>query len=347
MPIQRSSDYDSMSWVDALLKRKQPIRDKEAHLLSQIGKGEQVDGALDKACEAAFGTPSKEISSEEAIHMASRDIQDQRATDARTALVNDVKVKLSNHGVDPVALGVVSKDDWDKCNDHEAAERVAKQAVERQIKAKRESWQADAMTPNNRSMLFDPARSRGGQVSSTAAAMEDSAQVFSRQMPSNAASIFDPFRLDRMASEEENAHDKSIQDSRKASMDRRNAHNNWRTKDHEIPEDFQPMCSGAIQKSGGCDSLVPSGKVPSNQVSMLDDVSASSPKEAKEKMAQLFESKVEDNLAKIREANKARKESISRGPKDDKSWDKVSKPLSTKELHDKLIDLWMPEKPSK
>lgn len=339
------SGYDSMDWMAALSKSKQPIKDQEAHLLSKIGKEEDIENALEKAASAAFSLPSKDVSGTEAIAQASKAIQDEGKERQRVEAVGDVKKKLANHDIDPVALGVVSKETWETCSDVEAANQIAIAAAEKAEQNRSREWQARAMAQKNPKMVFDPETTRSGKISSTAAEGEDSAPVITRQSPANAPSIFDPFKLDKLQASE-NAHDEAQKGIRSNAQARKEAAKDWRME--SVPQDFVPLNRGSIQRSGGHDAAVFSSKVPANQVSMMDNVDAKTPEEAKEKMKKLFESKVQDNGQKIRESNKARSESIHRQvKKDDKSWEAVSKPTSTKDLQQRLMNLWMPPEPSK
>lgn len=351
MKINKSG-YDSMDWASALSKSKQPIKDQEAHAISKIGKGEDVDNALQKAAEAAFSLPSNEkMTNAEAIKAASKNIQDERAESMRQGAIDDVKAKLANHDVDPVGLGLVTKAEWDNCPDVETATQIGRAAATKRIQNQNDAWQNKAMEPQNRNMKFDPESSRDGRISSTAAAMEDSAPIVTRRSPLNAPSIFDPFKLDRLAAEQ-NEHDEAIRVSREAAKQKAEARKDWREASNTtVPEDFMPLHGGAISRSGGKDSSVFSSKVPKNQVSMMDNIPASgaSADTVKEEMKKLFESKVEDNGQRIKEANKARSESIQRPveKEDKKSWEKVSKPVSTKDLQARLVNLWLPPEPGK
>ena len=334
------NDY---SWIDALSKSKQPIKDKEEHLLSQVDGKEVVEGALEGTVEAAFGVAAPRKSNAEMIQEASVKIQQDRRQQQLSKEINTIKQKLADNNVDPVALGVIEKDKWTNCQDPSEIERIAKVAALKQIEFVRNGWQKKAMESRTSDMKYDPMTSREGRIMSSSSSTEDGvAAVIDRQIPANSASIFDPNRIDKMASGE-NAHDKSVKESREAQNAKKESSKNWRTEEHIIPEDLNIMKQSAIAKANSFETIENRSRVPSNQISMADDISGDSPQTIKEKLAQLF-TRIPDTKQDIREANRARKESIQReqpSQEEKRSWEKNSKPVSTSDLQKKLVELWI------
>lgn len=341
MRISKCGDHN-YSWIDALSESKQPIKNKEEHLLSQIENKEIVEGALEGAAEAAFGVPSNKKSNKELIQEASVQIQHEKAEIELNKEINSIKNKLADSKVDPVALGIVSKDKWNNCKDTSEIEKIAKVAALKQIEVSKRVWEKEALTNKKSNMKYDPTSSREGKIMSSASSSEDGVTaVLARQIPSNSASIFDPNRIDKMASEE-NLHDKSVKESREDKTSKKEASKNWRTEEHNIPEDLNLMKQSTIGKANSFETIENRSRVPSNQISMADDVSGKSQAEIKDKLAQLF-TRVPDTKKDIKEANQSRKESIQRKQpslEERHEWEKNSKPTSTADLQKKLMDLW-------
>ena len=342
MKLSRCGEND-YSWVDALSKSKQPIKNKEEHLLAQVDKKENIEGALEGAAEAAFGVPAPQKSNTELIQEASIKIQQERRQQELSKEIDTIKQKLADNKVDPVALGIVEKEKWTTCQDPSEIEKIAKVAAKKQIEVIKNGWQKAAMEPRRSEMKYDPMTSREGRIMSSGSTTEDgAAPVISRQIPANSASIFDPNRIDKMASEE-NAHDKSVRESRESKASQKEASKNWRTEEHQIPEDLNIMKQSTVAKATSFETVENRSRVPSNQISMADDISGNSPEEIKAKLSQLF-TRVPDTKQEIREANKARKESIQRkepSKEERREWEKNSKPMSTSDLQKKLMELWI------
>ena len=103
------------------------------------------------------------------------------------------------------------------------------------------------------------------------------------------------------------------------------------------------MKQSAIAKANSFETIENRSRVPSNQISMADDISGDSPQTIKEKLAQLF-TRIPDKKQDSREANQARKESIQReqpSQEEKRAWEKNSKPVSTSDLQKKLVELWI------
>ena len=157
--------------------------------------------------------------------------------------------------------------------------------------------------------------------------------------PSNSASIADANRIGRLA-QEENAHDASVEASRQRVIDREAQ----RAKDLEaaaqnaVPEGAEPMMNAAVLGTGGGQNWI-GGRIPSNQVSMEDDLSKT--------LENLFLEKVPSPREETVQANQERRESIQREAKqDDRSWEKVDTPTSTKSIQEALEKAWMPPEPA-
>lgn len=336
--------YDGLNWMDALTGLKKPVKDQEQHAISKIDTEEDISNAVNNAANAAFGTPKKEMKQEERIQSSSRSILDKQAADLKTLDANVIKQKLANSNVDPVALGVVKKEEWDSCTDPVRLDKFAREAAEMQIRANKNAWQANGIKPSNAPTGFD-AMSRGSKVmpSTAAGAADDNAPVISRQMPSNSNSIFDYLRLDKLAAEI-NKHDASVTTSKQTQADKAGKSKDWRTEKHDIPEDLPIMNGATVQKSGGHDHISDRYRAPSNQISIMDDISANSPEELKQKIEALFTDKVRDNQKLIREENAKRTEKISRKI-EEKSKIEITKPETTADKQKRFMDIWAP--PSK
>ena len=117
---------DALSWVEA-------IRGKKASqtMSEQIQAADEGDPAkaLEMTSSILFGTPIKQESSAEAVRRESKEIQKKEAAQVQADITNDIKLKLSDAGVDPVALGVVKADEWSTISDPQKATDIAKIAA--------------------------------------------------------------------------------------------------------------------------------------------------------------------------------------------------------------------------
>jgi len=336
----KNSDY---SWVEALAKHKEPIKDQEEHLLSKIDGPENIENVLEESTEAAFNVAAPKKTNAQVIQEAAIDLQNKKEERQRLAEVEVIKNKLAVNEVDPVALGVVSKENWEKCQNASEAEKIAKIAAIKQLEFVKNSWQTKAMETRQTNMRYNPETSRTGQIMSSSSMTEDTAPIVSRQIPVTSNSIFDPHRLDRQAAEE-NAHDKSIEQIRKDRSERESASKNWRNETHAIPEDLKVMKGQAVGKANSFETVETRYHAPKNQVSMADNISGATPDEIREKLTQLFMEKIPDHKQEIRDANKARKEAIQRkepSAEEKKAWEKVQKPVSTSDIQKRLTELWL------
>jgi len=336
----KNSDY---SWVEVLAKHKEPIKDQEEHLLSKIDGPENIENVLEESIEAAFNVAAPKKTNAQVIQEAAIDLQNKKEEQQRFAEVEVIKKKLAVNEIDPIALGVVSKEDWEKCQNISDAEKIAKISAQKQLDFIKDSWQKKAMEPRQANMHYNPETSRSGQIMSNSSMTEDNVPVISRQIPATSNSIFDPNRLDKQASEE-NKHDKSIEQIRKDRSNRESASKNWRNETHAIPEDLKIMKGQAVGKANSFETVETRYHAPKNQVSMIDNISGATPEEIKEKLSQLFIEKIPDNKQKILDANKARKEAIQRkepSSEEKKDWEKVQKPMSTSDIQKKLTELWL------
>lgn len=340
MSIKRSS-YDGLNWVDALKARKEP-RDYETRLAS-ANEEDVLDEALEQTVEAVFNVPTTEETSEEAISRVAKSSADQARAEADQKAVSDIKKKLSNRdeAIDPVALGVkvngeaVTREQWDNAANPVWTEHVAKLAALAFKNKKDTSWQQEGMKTQRAPRSIEA--SRDGRLMPSHSEGDDQAPRFSK-VPVNANSIADPGRIDRLAQEAQNQRNQIEDDKRKAKA----------SKEQKARSEREQAIKGVISNSDGS-RVIPSGgkdadafiqKVPSNQVSMTDDLSKG--------LEALFLEKLQDSGTEIKEAAKERRESIrsdreSEKKKDRKNWDKLSKPLTTSALQERLINLWIPD----
>lgn len=347
----RKSNYENMDWLNALAAMQKP-RDPESDISSQ-NEADVVANALESSAQIAFQLPVKEETKYEALVRASKEIADKQAMKDKMAAADEIRNKMASNGIDPVALGInvrgengswhaITKEEWESSSDVRYVEHIATKAAIEYEKQLKTAWEKESFrpaTPANYS--YDPETMKDGKIMS-AAAMGDNAPRFGNT-PSNAASIFDPFKLDKFAAAE-NEHDKSI----KASKEKQKARTEEKKAQYKFEDPgVEPMKSGQIQKSGGEDRDVFVQRVPSNQVSMLDTFGQEkmSSEEIKTKLASMFSAKIPDSGEGIRKAADERKASIQRKEEKDRSWDAPSKPVSTSDIAKRLADLWMPKKP--
>lgn len=307
----RRSGYEGMDWVEALKEMKKPRNYEER--LAEAKEEDVVDNALEETVEAVFNVPTSEETSGEAIRRASKDIHDVVSRDANESV--------------------------SKFREEREGQKKETEAAASREKRKGE-WQEQVLKAVQPDKGFNPEESKGGKITSSASREESAAGRMS--VPVNANSIFDPFRLDKLAAGE-NESDKSV----KASREDHEARSQKRDK--EIAEqETSPisMNEGArVIRSGGKDQEVFVQKVPSNQVSMLDVKEDGATREERSTgLKELFTHKVPDAKADSQKAAKERKESITRKKEDDRSWEKVESPANTSDIARRLMQLWLPEK---
>jgi len=330
------SRKEALSWVDALSGKK-PIETVQ----DQIETADEADPskALEMTSSILFGTPIQQESSEQTIRRHSEEVRRREVAKINEDLTNDVKLKLSDAGVDPVALGVVKSEEWESISDPDKAGEIAKIAALKQEKKLSEEWQAEGMKPATPAKMSFDETTKGGRVMSSAAANEET-----RGRPSSIGG--DPFKLDQIASEA-NEHDDAVKRSR-ARLDAAKEAKRKSIEENQPPEEAA-LREGSIRRSGGHDSEMGRYKAPANQVSILDTYGEGKlpPEELKKRMEDLFASKVPDAKSRTKKAQEERREEIKRPKEDDKSWEKVSKPTSTADLQERLVSLWLPEEPGK
>ena len=350
----KKAGYDGMDWVGALKARLKP-RDPSADLGDQ--NEAEIGNALESTAQVAFNLPVKAETKHEALRRASKEIGERDAEAQRMAAANDVRTKLAALEICPIAMGVtvrepngiqrpITKEEWEGASDARWVNNVATAAALEYEKRLSQAWQEGAVRPAQKlSSTFDPETARAGRIMSSMSSSEETSVRPSR-VPTNANSILDPERLDKFVIAS-NSHDDSVASIREAAAARDVEVRTQYTPDEEALA-TDPMKSGQIMRSGGEDRDVFSQRVPRNQISMVDTLGEGklSGEELKARLNSHFAARVEDNGVSIREANKKHRESIQREPAEqDRSWEKVSKPLSTTELMKRLADSWMPPEP--
>lgn len=350
MGISRSN-YDGMDWIDALKARKEPI-DYEKQLANSE---ESTENVLERTLAAAFSLPTTEETPTEALYRASNEIQAKRANSNVVTAANAIRTKLADREIDPVGLGVVAltkgdgeitmSEKWASSTDLEWLEKTAKDAAVAFQKKMARAWEDNSKESTVSSTKWEgdnpEAWSRMGRIMSTASANEDTEARQSR-VPLNANSIFDPFKLDRFA-EEDNAHDMSVQAGKMSDAARKSDVAKARAEAIQALPPEQMMNPGRITSSGNAVQEGGFGnRVASNQVSMMDDL--------KEGLKDLFLSKIEDPRTATAASQAERLEKIQgKKEKADRSWasEEKQKPTSTANITERLMNLWMPEEPSK
>jgi len=334
----RRDGYSSLDWTDALSKKNQ--KDPE-HEVAEGSK--EDDKALEQTAKIMYDLPTDKEAPKQALADASKQAADASAAAKEKQAVDAIKQKLSSHGVDPVSLGICSKEQWEAIPSAAQAEVVAKQAA---LKAKQRAgkeWErraAEELGSAKKGMKPDVETSKAGRIAPTTSMTDDTSNQRTA-VPANAASIFDPDRIAKMA-EQPNAHDASVAASREREKSRQAEKKGWRTE--QVPDDVVPMKAGQVIKAGGEDRDVGRYKAPANQVSMADDIKGATPEEIREKLAGLFTTRIPDTAKQIKDANAERKAQIQRPP-EKKEEIKVQKPVSTKDITSKLAEMWMPQKP--
>jgi len=339
-----------MDWVKALEAAQKP-KDPTADLGAQNEAEIVASGALESTARVAFDLPTNPETKHEALVRSSKEIANNAAQQAKMAGVNAIKSKIANNGIDPVALEVtvrddfgvarpITKEEWEGASDARWVEKVATSAALEYEKQVKRSWEQNAFKPaQHLNSTYDPQTMRDGRIMSSTG-MNEETRGRPTQIPANAASIFDPFKLDRFA-ETETEHDKGVREKREA-KNARIAEKNVDLTPKDDPNAPAPMNHGQIVRSGAEDSAVFNQRAPKNQVSMLDISGTEnlSPLEIKEKLAQLF-TRVEDNGQKIRDHNQQRKIDIQGDKETAKerrsSWEELKPPTTTKKMAENLL----------
>ena len=341
----RRSGYEGMDWLKALEAANKP-KDPTADL-GQQNESDLVNEALESTAKIAFDLPVSQESKYDALKRSSKEIADKSAVEMKMAAAKEIRDKMSNEGIDPISLGVnireadgkqrpITKEEWEGASDVRFVEKVATQAALEYEKQAKRAWENDALKPAQQlNSKYDPMTMRDGRIMSSTAMNEETTGRKS-QIPANAASMFDPFKLDRFANTE-TSHDKAVREKREA-VKAREEEKKAALKPKEDPNTPDPMRHGQITRSGGEDSAVFQQRTPKNQLSMLDihGTEKLSAEEMKERLEQLF-TRVEDNGQKIREANKERLDAIKGKQEKDRSWEKLDKPMSTSQLSNNLV----------
>lgn len=332
--IQKSG-YGNLEWLNAILAKK----DRQA----VVSEEEAAKNVVERAAEAAFKIQPKEESNEQRIRRASLEIEEQKAAARDLEYCARLRDKLAARNIDPVALGITTKAEWENSMSPSWIEAVAKHAALAYEKHVSASWEERAVSRQAPQVRPDVETSMAGRIMSSAGANEETRGQTSR-VPANANSILDPDRLAKLFTQP-NAHDEAIEErlaSRKAREQMK--------KDELAPRDLgpAPMKDGSISRSGGKDCEAFVQRVPKNQISMTDnlgDTSRMSREEMAEKLSQLFTSKVPDSGQEIRQQNAERKQSITRQAEGDRrEWDSEEhlRPQSTSDLQERLMRLWLP-----
>jgi hypothetical protein len=348
----KKAGYSNMNWLDALAARAKP-KDPQSDL-GQQNEQEIIENALESTANVAFDMPIRAESKNEALRRASKEISDKQAVEDENAPANAVRAKMAAANIDPVAIGIVvmtpegqrpiRKDEWERSTDARWLNQVATVAAIEHEKRLDRAWEQNAIKPQQHLDSTFSKESRAGMVMSAKSASEDIGAGPTR-MPQNASSIFDPSRLDSFASGE-NAHDASVAKSRQAAKEREQEKKD-QYKPNPDESGPEPMKSGRVMASGSQEREVFVHRSPSNQLSMADNLGDKlSPEELKQRLSDMFASRIPDNKASIVEANEKRREEIQGKKKEvDRSWEKPQKTISTADIQKRLTELWLPPAP--
>jgi len=313
-----SNKETKSTWVDALLAGyvKTTPADEEMAMGNE---------ALAKTAALAFGSPKmKDDSRSQVVASASKALADQRSAEGASSAILTIRTKLADGGIDPVALGVASKDEWEGCSDPAKAERIAKAAaLESKEQAKR-SWEHSEVQPaRTLSSRFDPMTSKGSIVMSCFAPSDDSVGRPSR-VPQNANSIFEPDRIDKFANEK-NEHDESVAASRQRKADGEAKRKEALLKD--VKDAPEQMSGSRIVPSGGMDRDVFAHRLGPTQISIMDTLGSGtlSREDMKGWFQENFFSKVEDKKSETKQANEDRRKAIQGERTKDREWEQVGK----------------------
>lgn len=344
--------YDRMLWAHALDKKNHVPKDMEAHLIEKqqnnLAEDEMSEDALEKTAQILFDLPVNKIPEKLAIQEASRKAVDDQYLNQEKRLIESIKIKLDTHGVDPVELGIISKKEWDTIENIEQAEKIAKNAAAKLINNQKKSWQEDAINQANEtksySHKYDPLSTKEGRISPTVSALDNSA-VFNAKLPKNSSTLSDPEQIDKFAAEP-NEHDDLKKSSQEENKSLKESSKNWRTEEHIIPDDLNLINGSRIVRAGGKDRDEIRGNVPSNKVSMFNDIKGNTAEEIKNGLEQLFSSRIKNSKEDTKKANEDRKKQIQREEKKEEekeSWEKVESGPSTKKIQERLAELWIPK----
>lgn len=341
--LKKSASYTGMSWVKALAARDKP-RDPSVDL-ANIPEEELIKGdTLEATAALAFNTPKTETK-HDALMRASKDLYDKYEIDLKTHAIASVKEKIATNAIDPVALKIVTKEQWDAVADVDSAQKIATAAAIEYERRLRHEFECNASRPQQILSSKFEHTFKGGRIMSSTSENEDTVGSSGRT-PANSNSIFDPDRIGKYA-REKNLHDSAINTLRKEIVAR-----NEQKKAELAPKEtgIEPMKAGQIiaSASGNENGDAFVHRVPSNQVSMLDTMHEGKldREQITSKLNTLFMSKFEqDSGTQIKEAAKQHKADIQVERKKDKSWEKLEKPKTVGDLQERLLNLWtMPEK---
>lgn len=323
MRLSRAGYHDS-NWMDALAAgKKKDVPMTEAEMAKDV---------MAMSIEAATGT-RKPVAPDESIRRASAELH-QQAVAAETAQhCSTIKAKLSDRGIDPIGLGVVSQKDWEGCQDPHKIEEIAKKAALESQKKDSLTWQEKGMTVNRSRAETETALN--GRIMSTQAAGDDVSS--NGRIAANQNSILDPDRLAKLFTQP-TEHDQMVEQSVKD----RYAKQTRRATEHAeaveaLKDAPEAMHGSAVTASGATQDGISSGqRAPTNQVSIFDDLSGG--------VGAAFAKKICDSKAEAQAAAAARSKSIHREKEADKNWNTVEnlKPSTTSDLQGKLLSIWMP-----
>lgn len=327
--IKRAS-YGNMDWLDALSARSKP-RDPSSDL-GQQNEADLVNNALESTAQAAFNLPVNAETKNEALVRASKEISDKHRVAMDASAANNIRKKLADAEIDPVALNVhireangkfrpLTKEEWNSATDSFFVEKIATAAATAYEENLRHGWEDQAKNQPARhlSSNYDPMTMRDGRIMSSTAAGEDVCSSPSKT-PLNTNSIWDPFKLDRFA-EGKTDHDIAVAKIRVDAEARLAERKMDFDANMALKSIGDPMKHGHIQHAGGQDRDVFVQRTPANQISMMDHLPSNQgddgkplpPEVLKERLAAMFAAKIPDNGASIRAQNDTRKAEISRG----------------------------------
>jgi hypothetical protein len=338
-----NSSYDRLSWVDALASRDKPRDDRD---LANANEADVAnEGTLERTASLAFGTRIEETKNE-ALSRSSRQIFDDQVESAKLAKVTAIKKKLEENEIDPVALKIATKEEWDSVTDAGVAMDIATAAATEYERRLKHEFEQNAFKKQEvLSSRFQP-EFKSGRIMSATSGNEESG--IRGHIPANASSIFEPDRIDKFA-EAENQHDMFVASLKKHLSD----------KVESRKKDLAPNLEGAPEPMNGGKIFASKSDVPevgggmrvaSNQISMHDvnGLEHLSQEDMKQQLEQMFMSRLPDAGEQIKVAAKERLDEIrpdrEKARKEDRnSWEKVEKAKSTGELQQRLTNLWLQE----
>lgn len=340
--LTKSGNYGGLSWVDALAARDKPRDDRN---LATANESDVInEQTLEKTASLAFGTRIEETKNE-ALSRSSRQIFDDKVEAAVRSAVASVKQKLEDNGIDPVAMKIATQKEWDEVSDETTARAIATAAAEEYERRLRHEFEGNAFRKQQQlSSVFNPERKAGIM----SAGSQGETDGLRGRIPANAASIFEPDRIDTFAAAE-NQHDMFVASLKKELLDKKESRKKDLTPDFkDAPE---PMREGKMFSSAGDIPDVGGGmRVPSNQISMNDVAGLGhlSQADMKSRLEQMFMAKLPDSGETIKAEAKKHREEIrpdreAARKEDRKSWEKVEKAKGTAELQQRLTKLWLQE----